>query len=193
VQRVLSTLAREIPHENTGHAESTCNSLHVGNVLPKAQRGPLGLWLYESREEKLGLTREQVAAAIGINAATVTRAERPKGVAPDTRALIARFYQREAAKRGIEIGEPPLPREGDPVVSNDQAALIAALQAQTAAISELVVVLKQQGERRDADIAAALPTIAAWVEQGQADRGPQRPGSDPDPQPARRRRRAPAG
>jgi transcriptional regulator with XRE-family HTH domain len=174
VQRVLSTLAREIPHENRKRAEMTCNSLHVGNVLPKAQRGPLGLWLYESREEKLGLTREQVAAAIGVNAATVTRAERPKGVAPDTRASIARFYQREAANRGIELGEPPLPAEAAPA---EQSALAAAIDRQTAMLEavltrlgDLLAEARRQGaEEREAildavaDVRAALPAEGTEV------------------------------
>jgi transcriptional regulator with XRE-family HTH domain len=93
-----------------------------------------------------------------------------------------------------QLGAPSAtaPEPADPLVG----ALIAqtkALDAQTAAISELVAMLRQRVEQRDADIAEALPTIQRFLEQGRVDRAPQRPGSDPDPQPARRRRRAPAG
>jgi transcriptional regulator with XRE-family HTH domain len=143
----------------------------VGNVLPKAQRGPLGLWLYESREERLRLTREQVAAAIGVNAATVTRAERPKGVAPDTRALIARFYQREAAKRGIELGEPPLPGEAAPA---EQAAVAAAIDRQTemlervfTQLADLIAESRRQGtEEREAILLAVADVRANLQPRG---------------------------
>jgi transcriptional regulator with XRE-family HTH domain len=148
---------------------------------------------------KKRMSAAAVARAAGIKPAwfrqvMTSRIERPS---PDALRAVAKVLglpgdRLLALTDQLGAASPTAPEPADPLVG----ALLAqtkALDAQTAAISELVGVLRQQGERRDADIAAALPTIAAWVEQGQADRGPQRPGSDPDPGPARRRRRAPAG
>lgn len=115
-----------------------------GNVPPvktPEERGPLGAWAYETRDQ-LGLSVEQVVYALPKrpNPATLRKAESNSSdmSRPLWRALVA-YYQRMARERGVPIDPPPL--FGDERAPTGDLA--AALARQTAAIEALVAELRE--------------------------------------------------
>lgn len=105
-----------------------------------AEVGPLGVWAYDTRDA-LDLSVEAAVAALPTQYHPATLRKVEGGSArPGTRMWreLANLYTKVAAAKGIAIDPQPrlTPEPLETTESGD--ALIRALEAQTAAISELV-------------------------------------------------------
>lgn len=109
-----------------------------------AEVGPLGVWAYDSRDA-LDLSVEAVVAALPTTYHPATLRKVEGGSArPGTRMWreLGNLYAKVAAEKGVALDPQPrlTPEPLEPTETPD--ALVAALQAQTAAISELVAALR---------------------------------------------------
>lgn len=132
---------------------------------PDAEVGPLGVWAYDTREE-LGLSAAQVAARAGVTEPTIRKVEGGSNRTPSKRLVRDMYdYFREIGERDGKPVEPPpgflgeLPAAAAP----DQSALVGALNAQTAAISELVGLLRPLIEQGEEDREARLRAVQAEI------------------------------
>jgi len=122
-----------------------------------AERGPVGWWGYETMVT-LGLSDAQIADRAGVGAATIRKwMGSPKGsIAAAPRQAIYRYFREVSEEKRIPINEPPdgfmssvstsgngstlTPEVG--ALIEALAAQAAAINAQTAAMTELVAELR---------------------------------------------------
>lgn len=107
----------------------------MAHIKDDSERGPFGAWAYHART-RLELSDEQVVRSLPTrwNPATLRKLEGGTGSAK-MRAEVVVYYQSQALKRGLALPDPPA---ATAVALDPTQELIAALHAQTLAMTELV-------------------------------------------------------
>lgn len=125
-------------------------------MLTPEERGPQAAWAYASRD-RIGVSPEQVVALLGrYDPATIRKAEtNDRHMSRPIWRALTELYPRLAHERGIPIPIPPITASGRGP-AGDQAGLVAALESQAAAISELAAQVKRLADRSETELASAL-------------------------------------
>lgn len=142
------------------------------------ERGPLSAWVVAARAKLDPLTAEDVAEAVHIHISQVRKLEAGGPAYKPSRRLqreVPALLMRLARERGVVLDPPPVPMEKDSP-DTDVGALVAAIEAQTRAISDLAMAIREDRDRISADgLAMFLQQLRAeglLVEPSQLDRPP---------------------
>lgn len=168
---------------------------HMAPRKSDAEVGPAGVWAYNTRTA-LGLSAEEVSRRVHYSPATIRKVEGGSNPRPSRALLTAlyRLYVEVGEEVNVPVKEPPgLQRHSPP--SSDLAALIAALDRQTEAITRQADLVEQllgrwaglvMQQTADPDVLGVLAPLVEAAGQRAAER------EHPDPtrfQPATEARR----
>lgn len=128
-------------------------------------RGALGAWAFGTRQY-LDMSAEAVAHAAHVSPTTIRKIEGGSYRTPSAHLLrqIYQVFETRAAERGVTVNRPPgLVDSSEHVMPPaDIGNVVAAIEAQTAMLGELVAAVRSLAAGRDA--AAIPPDAGAEIE-----------------------------